>query len=153
MASQTNGLNFLHTFIIEEMRKKEKVLEQVLDQTKSIRRGFESFQKNMESKSQEISVLRKSVTEMRGEMDILKSQVEEVAGMRSNVQKLKQELIKMKILQKLSQERDRESASEESLGLLEWHRNLETQHRQQKFCKACRKEAKQRYKAHKSQEW
>ena len=89
MASQSNGLNFLHTFIIEEMRKKETILEQVLEQTRSIRKGFETFQKNMESKSQEISVLRRSVTEMRGEVDSLRSQVQEVAGVRGSVQKLK----------------------------------------------------------------
>ena len=125
MASQSNGLNYLNTFIIEEMRKKETILEQVLEQTKSIRKGFETFQKNMESKSQEISVLRRSVTEMRGEVDSLRSQVQEVAGVRGSVQKLKQELLKMKILQKLSQEREQESASEESTGLLDWHRRKE----------------------------
>ena len=125
MASQSNGLNFLHTFIIEEMRKKETILEQVLEQTRSIRKGFETFQKNMESKSQEISVLRRSVTEMQVEVDSLRSQVQEVAGVRGSIQKLKQELLKMKILQKLSQEREQESASEESTGLLDWHRHKE----------------------------
>ena len=80
MASQSNGLNVLHSFIIDEMRKKETVLEQVLDQTKSIRMGFENFQRSMETKSQEISVLRKSVSEMREEVNVLKSQVDEVGS-------------------------------------------------------------------------
>ena len=151
MASQSNGLNVLHSFIIDEMRKKEKILEQVLDQTKSIRKGFESFQKNIESKSYEISMLRKSVTDLREEVNDLKTQVEDVSSIKSNLQKLKQELIKMKIVQKLNLEKEREM--EDSRGMLEWHRRLELQQKQQKMCKACRKEAKHRYKAHKSQEW
>ena len=51
--------------------------------------------------------------------------MQEVAGVRGSVQKLKQELLKMKILQKLSQEREQESASEESTGMLDWHRHKE----------------------------
>ena len=150
MASQSNGLNVLHSFIIDEMRKKETVLEQVLDQTKSIRMGFENFQRSMETKSQEISILRKSVSEMREEVSVLKSQVDEVGSVKTNLQKLKQELIKMKIVAKLGQE-TRERGPES--GLLDWHRRLELQHKQQKLCKACRREAKHRYQAHRSQEW
>ena len=144
--------NVLNSFIIEEMKKKEKILEQVLDQTKNIRKSFESFQKSMENKSFEISNLQENVNDLRVEVNELKTQVEEVGTLKNNLHKMKQELIKMKILQKLNLDKqDKDNVGDR--GLLEWHRHIEMQMKQQKMCKACRREAKHRYKAHKSQEW
>ena len=71
--------------------------------------------------------------------------------MKANLQKMKQELTKVKLVQKVQVDTQKESANSRSL--LEWHRHLEQQQKQQKLCRACRKEAKQRYKAHRSQEW
>ena len=151
MALQSSN-NILHNFIIDEMKKKEKILEQVLEQTKSIRMSFETFQQNIDEKNYEISLLKQDMSQLKNEVNQLKTKVDDTGTMKNSLTKLKQELIKMKIVQKLKADNsDRES--DESRGLLEWHRKLETQHKQQKLCKACRREAKHRYKAHSSQEW
>ena len=143
--------NILHNFIIDEMKKKEKILEQVLEQTKSIRMSFESFQQNIEEKNYEISLLKQDMSQLKDEVKQLKTRVDDSGTMKNSLTKLKQELIKMKIVQKLKADSDRDS--DDSRGLLDWHRKLEMQHKQQKLCKACRREAKHRYKAHRSQEW
>ena len=57
--------------------------------------------------------LRKNVADMKEEVSVLKSQIEDFATVKSSFQKLKQEMLKMKILQKLSADKqDRESISE-----------------------------------------
>ena len=149
--SLQSSSNILHNFIIDEMKKKEKILEQVLDQTKNIRRSFESFQQKIDQKNAELNMMKQGLSEVREEVMQLKSQMKETSEMKNALMKVKQELMKMKILHKLKQDSEREV--EESRGLVDWQRKLELQHKQQKLCKVCRREAKQRYKAHRSQEW
>ena len=149
--SLQSSSNILHNFIIDEMKKKEKILEQVLDQTKNIRRSFESFQQKIDQKNAELNMMKQGLSEVREEVILLKSQMKETSEMKNTLLKVKQELMKMKILHKLKQESEREEV--ESRGLVDWQRKLELQHKQQKLCKVCRREAKQRYKAHRSQEW
>ena len=149
--SLQSSSNILHNFIIDEMKKKEKILEQVLDQTKNIRRSFESFQQKIDQKNAELNMMKQGLSEVREEVMQLKSQMKETSEMKNTLMKVKQELMKMKILHKLKQDSEREV--EESRGLVDWQRKLELQHKQQKLCKVCRREAKQRYKAHRSQEW
>ena len=149
--SLQSSSNILHNFIIDEMKKKEKILEQVLDQTKNIRRSFESFQQKIDQKNAELNMMKQGLSEVREEVMQLKSQMKKTSEMKNTLMKVKQELMKMKILHKLKQDSEREV--EESRGLVDWQRKLELQHKQQKLCKVCRREAKQRYKAHRSQEW
>ena len=149
--SLQSSSNILHNFIIDEMKKKEKILEQVLDQTKNIRRSFESFQQKIDQKNAELNMMKQGLSEVREEVILLKSQMKETSEMKNTLLKVKQELMKMKILHKLKQESEREEV--ESRGLVDWQRKLELQHKQQKLCKVCRREAKQRYKADRSQEW
>ena len=137
------SFNVLHR-IIDEMKKKEKILEQVLDQTKHIRQRFDK-------KDDELEAMKDSVGDILGDVKALKCQVEDMTQLKANLQKMKQELTKMKIMQKVQVEKQKEVSNSRSL--LEWHKHLEHQQKQQKLCKACRREAKQRYKAHRSQEW
>ena len=141
------SFNVLHR-IVDEMKKKEKVLEQVLDQTKHIR---ESVHKIMDQKEDEIESLKISVGDIIEDVKILKGQVEDMTQVKASLNKMKQEITKVKILLKL--QGDKQKENENSRSLLEWHRHLDQQQKQQKVCKACRREAKQRYKAHRSQEW
>ena len=57
---------------LEEMRKKEKIMGQVLDQTKSIRKSFEQFQNLIETKNEEISTLKQNISDLQTDVAQLK---------------------------------------------------------------------------------
>ena len=166
------GVAALHQYIRDEMGKKEKVLDEVLAQTKGIRKSFDNFEKIIEKKNGEISSLKSSISETKQEVSNLKSLANrfkklekslaendhELSKLKSNLAKTNTELAQLRALetkfeslQKVHSEKEREAASVIS-ELLEWQQRLDTMQRQQKTCKICRKEAKSRYRSHRSQE-
>ena len=154
------------------MGKKEKVLDEVLIQTKSIRKSFEDFERTMEKKNREIEMLKESLDETKQELANIKSTVnkqrkletswieteQELTMLKASVNKTNTELSRLRSLEmqvdslEMTQKtKEREGAVVVS-SLLEWQQGLETLQRQQKTCRVCRKEAKARYRRHKSQE-
>ena len=166
------GVTALHKYIREEMGKKEKVLEEVLDQTKGIRKSFDNFEKIIEKKNGEIISLKNSISEAKQEISNLKTLAnrfkkleksltdndEELSKLKSNLNKTNTQVAqlhsletKFDALQKAHDEKEREAATVIS-GLLEWQQRLDNLQKQQKMCKICRKEAKNRFRSHRSQE-
>ena len=164
-----DGVKALHRYIKEEMGKKEKVLDEVLLQTKDIRKSFESFEKIIEIKNEEINSLKTSLLETKQEVSNLKSlsnkikklerflsdNEQELSQLKSNISKTSSDVAHLRCLESKVSRMEVASLSKEQevvSGLLEWHQRLDNQQRQQKTCKICRKEAKMRYRRHRSQD-